>query len=96
MALDASRLNAARYSSALADIQAQFPIDSGLLGPEQATCASFQEKLAHAIADNEGTDVVDEITTNAVVPLGIAVTIPVTAAPGTPSAGATSAPGTVT
>jgi hypothetical protein len=93
MALSASRLNTARYTSVLADIQVQFPIPGGLLPAEQATCGTFQQKFAHAIADHEGTDVVAEITTNAVVPLGIAVA---TAGTATNQVGATTAPGTVT
>jgi hypothetical protein len=67
MPLDGSRLNGARYTSCLADIQAQFPIAGGLLGPEQASLQSFQQKLAHAVADHDGTDVVAEITANALV-----------------------------
>jgi len=70
MTLLASRLNTARYTSVLADLQAQFPIDSGLLPAEQAQIASAFSKMAHAITDHEGTDVIAEIVTNAVVPAG--------------------------
>lgn len=68
MTLLGSRLNSARYTSILADLQTQFPINAGLLSAEQADCATSQSKIAHALADHEGTDVVAEITTNAVVP----------------------------
>lgn len=68
MALLGSRLNSARYTSILADLNTQFgAIPSGLLAGEQALITAGRSKLAHAIADNEGTDVVTEITTNAAV-----------------------------
>lgn len=95
MSLSASRLNTARYGSVLADIQAQFPLPGGLQSSEQAQYAAYQQKMAHAISDHEGTDVVTEITTNAVVPFPIAVTIPSTASAGSASTGATTAAGTV-
>lgn len=95
MSLSGSRLNGARYTSALADVTTQFPISGGLLPAEQAQLGNFQEKLAHAIADHHGTDTVEEITANAEVPLGISVNIPTTASPGSPSVGATDAKGTV-
>ena len=90
MTLLASRLNAARYNSAFSDIVTQFPIDGALLPAEQAGLTSFQQKLAHAIADHEGTDVVTEITGNAVVPVIVASVTAVA------TGGANSGPGTGT
>lgn len=95
MALSGTRLNTQRYSTVLSDIQAQFPVPTGLLAAEQTAFAANQQKIAHSVADHEGSDVVTEITTNALVPLGIAVNIPSTAAAGSPSTGNTSANGTV-
>lgn len=71
MSLDASRLNGTRFASCLADIQTQFPIPAGLLPAEAAACPAYYQKLAHALADHEGTDVVSEITGHAEVPAGI-------------------------
>jgi len=61
MALVSSRLNLNRYDTALAGLQAEFPISGSLLPNEQAALASWQSKLAHALMDSEGTDVVTEI-----------------------------------
>jgi hypothetical protein len=90
MALSASRLNNARYASILADLQAQFPPVEGLLAEEAARCVEQQEKFAHAIADHDGTDHVEEITAHAVVPAGQTVTTPDTIS------GTVTSPGTVT
>ena len=71
MTLLASRLNSARFTSCLADIIAQFgSIPAGLQASEIAQITAARQKLAHAMADHEGTDVVTEIVTNAVVPAG--------------------------
>mgnify|MGYP007100153585 CR=1 FL=1 len=95
MALNGPRLNTARYTSLLSDIAAQFgTIPAGLQASEIAQITSYRQKLAHAIGDNEGTDVVAEITGNAVVPTGIAGTV--TSGPGSGGATITTAPGTVT
>jgi hypothetical protein len=91
MALSATRLNANRFTSIYADLQAQFPIPGGLLAAEQAQCTADQQKLAHAIADNEGSDVVTEFVDNGTVPAGIA--LDVTSGPGAGSTGNTVAPG---
>lgn len=98
MALSGSRLNSARYTSALADIQTQFPMPAGLLAAEQTAYALYQQKMAHAISDHDGTDVVTEITTNAVVPSVVAVTSVggVTTGVGTSGPGTGTATGTVT
>ena len=87
MTLLASRLNGARFTSVLADIQAQFPIPGGLLSGEQTALASYQTKMAHAIADNEGTDVVAEIAGNAVVTVPFVTGVTVGAASSGPGSG---------
>ena len=70
MALDAARVNTARQASIYADLQTQFPINADLLPAEKARIFAYFGKLAHAIADQEGTDIVAEITGHAVVPAG--------------------------
>lgn len=98
MALSGSRLSSARYTSCLADLQTQFPLPSGLQSAEQTAYALYQQKMAHAMADHEGTDVVTEIVTNAVVPSVVAVTSVsgVTAGASASGPGTGTATGTVT
>lgn len=86
MAMSASALNSARYTSCLADITVQFPINTGLPGAEQTSLASYQSKLAHAMADHEGTDVVAAIVGNA--------TVTVASVGGVTTGSGTSGPGT--
>lgn len=69
MTLLASRLNASRYTSILADLAIWLPTASGLQGSETAYATTFRQNLAHSIADHEGTDVVAEFTVNATVPV---------------------------
>lgn len=94
MALSGSRLEGQLKTDILAKLQAKFPIPSGLLSAEQTALQQAQQKLADAIAEGSGTDIVTEITGHAVVPTGIALSV--TSGPGAGSTGATSAPGTVT
>lgn len=67
MALSGARLNTSRFTSILADLAAQFPVPVNLLSAEKTAFSAAQTKVAHAIADHEGTDVVAEVVTNAVV-----------------------------
>ena len=71
MSLSASQLNTNRYTSILADLQAQFPIPVGLLPAEQTAYNNAQSKFAHAVADHEGTDVVAEVERGVVTITGV-------------------------
>lgn len=67
MALDGTRLEGTSQAAALAEIQALFPIPSGLLPAEQAAMAAAQTDIAEAIGNGVGSPVVTEIETNALV-----------------------------
>lgn len=69
MALSGTRLKAALKSDILTQLQAQYPVPGNLTGAEQSAMAAAQTKLANAIGEGTGPDVVTEITANATVPV---------------------------
>lgn len=93
MALSGSRLQTALAGDILTQLQANFPVSASLLPAEKTLMNNAMTQLANSIAAGTGPDVVTEITTHAVVPLGILVAVTGNA---TAQAGATTGPGTVT
>lgn len=94
MSLNGPRLATALKADIYTQLQTVFPMPPDLLPPEQEAYAVYQQKLANAIGDGAGPDVVTEITGNAVVPFPIAGTVLSGAGAGGNTA--TTAPGTVT
>jgi len=68
MPLSGTRLKNALTTDIATQLATQFPVNGSLLAPEQALYTTSQQKIAQAIADAAGPDVVTEITGNALVP----------------------------
>ena len=88
MSLSGSRLTTALAADILTALQSAFPVNSSLLTAEKSSINTNQQKMATAIANGSGADIVTEITTNAIVPAGTVTT--------GAGAGGTVAPNTVT
>lgn len=59
--MDPSRLTTNLQGTILSSLQAQFPMPSGLQPAEQTAFTANQTKLANAIANGSGSDIVTEV-----------------------------------
>lgn len=91
MALSGSRLTSALAADILTQLQTQFPVPSPALQAGELTAFNTaQQKLATAIANASGPDIVTEITGHA------ALNVTVTSVSGVTAGGSSSGPGTGT
>ena len=70
MSLSGSRLGGQLSTDYYNALLAAFPLNTSLLPAEQAGCTADLHAFANAMGGAGGTDVVGEITGNAVVPSG--------------------------
>jgi hypothetical protein len=68
MSLSGTRLKNALATDINTQLTIQFPVNVSLLAAEQALYTAGQQKIADAIANAAGPDVVTEITGHAAVP----------------------------